>query len=79
VEGAQQRYDFVAANILTYVIVGLLDDIKTVMKPGGIFVGSGILDENQDTVVAKMKEVGFGILEVAMKEQWVALAGRYEV
>jgi ribosomal protein L11 methyltransferase len=59
--------------------VGLLDDIKTVMKPGGIFVGSGILDENQDTVVAKMKEVGFEILEVSVKEQWVALAGRYKV
>ena len=78
VKGAQQRYDFVAANILTYVIVGLLDDIKTVMKPGGIFVGSGILDENQDTVVAKMKEMRFEILEVSVKEQWVALAGRYK-
>ena len=79
VEGAQNSYDFIAANILTHVIVSLLDDVKTVIKPGGIFVGSGILEENQDIVVGKMKDVGFEIVEVAVKEQWVALAGRYKV
>lgn len=79
VEGAQNSYDFIAANILTHVIVGLLNDIKTVVKPGGIFVGSGILEENQDIVVAKMQDVGFEILEVAVKEQWAAIAGRFRV
>jgi ribosomal protein L11 methyltransferase len=79
VEGAQNSYDFIAANILTHVIVNLLDDVKMVLKPGGIFVGSGILEENQDIVVAKMQDVGFEIIEVAVKEQWVALAGRYKV
>jgi ribosomal protein L11 methyltransferase len=79
VEGTQNRYDFIAANILTRVIVGLLDDITAVIKSGGIFVGSGILAENQDIVVAKMKDMGFEILEVATKEQWAAVAGRFRV
>jgi ribosomal protein L11 methyltransferase len=79
VEGAQNSYDFIAANILTHVIVDLLGDLNAVIKPGGIFVGSGILEENQDLVVGKMKDVGFEIVEVAVKEQWVALAGRYKV
>lgn len=78
VEGTQSRYDFIAANILTHVVVSLLNNVKTVMKPGGVFAGSGILEENQDIVVAKMKEMGFEILEVAVKEQWAAVAGRYK-
>ena len=79
VEGAQNSYDFIAANILTHVIVSLLDDVKSVIKTGSIFVGSGILEENQDIVIAKMRDVGFEILEIAVKEQWVAIAGRFRV
>ena len=77
-EQAQNSYDFIAANILTHVIVGLLDNVKSVIKSGGTFVGSGILEENQDIVVAKMKDVGFEILEVVVKEQWTAVAGRFK-
>ncbi len=77
VEETENRYDFIAANILTYVILELLDSITKVLKAGGIFVCSGILEENQDMVVAKMKDIGFDILEIASKEQWVAVAGRY--
>ena len=79
VEGMEKKYDFVAANILTPVILDLLDDIQRVIKENGIFVCSGILEENQDLVVAKMKDIGFEILESASKEQWVAIAGRYKV
>jgi ribosomal protein L11 methyltransferase len=79
VEWTQNSYDLIAANILTHVIVGLLDDVRTVINPGGIFVGSGILEENQDNVVAKMKDVGFEILQVAVKEQWAAIVGRFRV
>ncbi len=77
VEQTESRYDFIAANILTHVILDLLNNITTVLKAGGIFVCSGILEENQDVVIAKMKDIGFDILEVAVKEQWVAVAGRY--
>jgi ribosomal protein L11 methyltransferase len=79
VEGTESRYDFIAANILTYVILDLLDDIKKVLKAGGLFVCSGILEENQDIVIAKMKDNGFNIFEIASKEQWVAISGRFKV
>jgi ribosomal protein L11 methyltransferase len=79
VQGLENTYDFIAANILTYIILNLLDEIKHVLKPQGIFVCSGILDENRDLVTDKMKEIGFEILEVASKEQWVAIAGRLRV
>jgi ribosomal protein L11 methyltransferase len=76
-EETESQYDFIAANILTYVILDLLDSINRVLKSGGIFVCSGILEENQDIVVAKMKDIGFNILEIASKEQWVAITGRF--
>ena len=78
VQGLENTYDFIAANILTYIILNLLDEIKYVLKPRGIFVCSGILDENRDLVTDKMKEIGFEIFEVASKEQWVAIAGRHK-
>ena len=79
VEGIEKKYDFVAANILTHVILDLLNDIKRVMKEKGIFVCSGILEENKDLVVTKMKGIGFEILESRSKEQWVAICGRFKV
>jgi ribosomal protein L11 methyltransferase len=70
------RFDLVAANILTQVIIELLDDVARLIKPGGIFICSGIIDPNRDLVAGKMRDVGFEILEIRQKEGWVALAGR---
>jgi ribosomal protein L11 methyltransferase len=79
VEEIDKKYDFIAANILTDIILNLLDDIKRVIKEEGVFVCSGILEENKDLVVAKMMDIGFEILESATKEQWVAICGRFKV
>ncbi|UCG05971.1 MAG: 50S ribosomal protein L11 methyltransferase [Desulfobacterales bacterium] len=78
-EGIERKYDFIAANILTHVILDLLDDIKQVIKKKGIFVCSGILEDNADLVAAKMKKIGFDILESRTREQWVAICGRFKV
>ena len=50
--------------------------IKKVIKDGGIFVCSGILEDNEDLIVVKMKDVGFEIIRIAGKEKWVAICGR---
>ena len=72
----QGRFDVVAANILTHVILELLEDIPRLLKPGGIFICSGIIAENKSLVSSKMKALGFEILDVPEKEGWVAIAGR---
>jgi ribosomal protein L11 methyltransferase len=77
IHGLKKKYDFIAANILTYVILELLNDIAHVLQPRGIFVCSGILDENRDLVLDRMKDIGFEILEVATMEQWIAIAGTF--
>ena len=40
-------YDLVAANILSEVIVRLLDDLPEKTTPGGIVITSGIIEKNQ--------------------------------
>lgn len=72
-----ERFDLVAANILSEVILVLLDDIRRVLSPGGVLVCSGIISENREKVTQKMAALGFEILEVREKEGWVAIAGRW--
>lgn len=71
------RFDMLAANILSDVIVLLLDDIPKVLKKGGIFIGSGIIEENKDMVMEKMRQVGFEIMEVRIREKWACIVGRH--
>ena len=70
------RFDVVAANILTHVIVELVGDVMRLLKPGGIFICSGIIESNRDLVAGKMRDVGLDVLEIRQKEGWVALAGK---
>jgi len=75
VESVNEKYHFVVANILTYVILELLEDITRVLADGAVFVCSGIIDENQNLVKAAMRN-RFDLLAVDEKEQWVAIASR---
>ena len=69
-------YDLVVANILSEVIVLLLDGLPDKMTRGGIVVTSGIIEKNQDAVTEKMAAKGLEILEIHRKEGWVAIVGR---
>jgi ribosomal protein L11 methyltransferase len=75
VNAVTERFQMVTANILSEVVLVLLDDVQQVLAPGGILISSGIIDANQDKVIDKMKATGFKILEVLSKEGWVAIAG----
>lgn len=77
VAGIEERYDLVVANILTQVIYNLLEDIEKVLNEKAIFICSGILEKNENLVIARMKTIGFDIVDVCLKDQWVAIAGRY--
>ena len=76
--GAQinASFDFIVANLYSHVILKLLDDVPRLLTAGGIFVGSGIIQENKNAVLAAMEKIKFEILETAAEEDWVAIAGR---
>lgn len=75
-DGVSGRYDVIVANILTDVILTLLDKVPSLLASGGIFIGSGIISENGGVVAEKMAALGFEILDRLEKESWVAIAGR---
>jgi ribosomal protein L11 methyltransferase len=72
-------YDIVVANILAEVILELLDRVNRVLKPGGIFICSGIIEAFQSGVLKKMAACGFSILDVQKQGDWVAIAGQVEL
>ncbi len=77
-EGIKGKYDFIVANIFTHVILELLDDLPEVLAQGGFFVCSGMFEKNKNLVVAKMKNLGFEILEIREEQEWSAIAGRLQ-
>ncbi|MDP2646666.1 MAG: 50S ribosomal protein L11 methyltransferase [Desulfobacterales bacterium] len=78
VRGLQERFDLIAANIVSQVIVDLLPDIHRVMKDDSIFICSGITGENEDRVLAGMGAARLTVLQKVVTDGWLAFAaGRY--
>lgn len=76
VENISKTYDLVVANILAEVILDLLDTVVRVLRPGGLFICSGIIEAYQMKVAEKMSGCGFDLLDVRKEGDWVALVGR---
>ncbi|MFF5993666.1 50S ribosomal protein L11 methyltransferase [Lysinibacillus sp. KU-BSD001] len=68
--------DIVVANILAEIIVTFTDDAYSIVKPGGLYVTSGIIGAKKDEVRAALEQSGFTIEEVLMMEDWVAIVAR---
>lgn len=69
-----EQFDLVTANLTTKTILILLENVKRVLIQGGIFVCSGILETDKDEVLKKMKDLGFELIEILVKEEWVSIA-----
>lgn len=71
-----EKYDIVVANILADVLVPLTPVIVNQMKPGGIYITSGIIDTKESTVVEAVKAAGLEIEEVTYQGEWVSVTAR---
>lgn len=69
-------YDIVVANILAEVLVPLTPVILKHLKPGGIYITSGIIDDKEELVVKTVRECGFEVLEVTYQGEWVSVTAR---
>ena len=75
-EGVDFQADVVVANLLTHLVLRLSPDIPKHMLPGGRYVTSGILAEQEASVVQALEELGFTVLETAEKGDWCCIAAR---
>jgi len=69
-------YDIVVANILADVLVPLTPVIVNQLKPGGIYITSGIIDDKEQTVRDAVAAAGLEILEVTYQGEWVSVTAR---
>ncbi len=71
-EIGKEKYDLVVANILADVIIPLSEVIGENLKPGGIFISSGIIYMKEEAVRDALLKNGFTILEVNKMNDWVS-------
>lgn len=69
-------YDIVVANILADVLVELTPVIFAQLKPGGLYITSGIIREKEETVVAAVEQAGLKVAEVTRQGEWVSVTAR---
>ncbi|MDF2485771.1 MAG: prmA [Herbinix sp.] len=71
-----EKYDMVVANILADVIIPLSDVIGENLKPGGIFISSGIINMKEEAVRDALILNNFTILEVNKMGDWVSFVAQ---
>lgn len=72
------RYDIITANILADVLVMLTPAAVQHLKPGGYYITSGIINENQkeQDVRGAMLAAGLEIVETTYQGEWVSVTAR---
>ncbi len=70
------KYDIVVANILAEVLVPLTPVVTGHLKPGGVYITSGIIDDKEETVIRAVEESGFRVVEVCHQGEWVSVTAR---
>ena len=63
-------YDVIVANIVSDVIIGLAGQVRPFLKPGGLFLCSGIIDDRAAEVAEALRRSGWDILETRSSEGW---------
>ena len=69
-------YDIVAANILAEVLTALTPVVTAQMKPGAIYILSGIIDDKEETVKDAVKKAGLELVDVNYQGEWVGITAR---
>ena len=68
--------DIVVANILADVIIPMAKVIPSLLKEGGVFITSGIIDFKENEVRDAIKAAGMEIIEVNHQGEWVNVTAR---
>lgn len=75
-QGFSKKVDGIVANILAEVIVTLMEDAAKLIKQGGYFITSGIIQEKKDIVTEQLIASGFAIEQTISEKDWVTIIAR---
>jgi ribosomal protein L11 methyltransferase len=73
-KGLNIKADIIVANLVTELILVLLEDIKAHLKGKSIFIASGILIEKQEIIAEALRESGFSIIDIVNEGDWAAVS-----
>ena len=68
----KEKFDFVCANILHFVLAEIMGDLKNLMKKGAIMSLSGILDEKKQMVIDAYEKENLKLIEEIHQDQWIS-------
>ena len=71
--GVTGQADVIVANILAEIILRFTEDAYELVKPGGYFITSGIIQPKKQEVRDSLEAAGFHIEEIMVMEDWVAI------
>ena len=69
-------YDIVVANIVADVIIALAPLVPAMLRPGGTFLCSGIIDDRAEEVHSALEAAGWTVLETQSADGWFAYTCR---
>lgn len=75
-EAIDEPADVVVANILAEIIMSFTDDAYLAVKPGGIYITSGIIVQKKNDVKQALEASGFIIEDIMMMEDWVTIISK---
>lgn len=71
--GVDYQPDIIVANLMADLVMMLSPAAAAQIRPGGIYITSGILDIKEETVKQAVKDAGFDIIEVLADGEWRAI------
>ena len=77
-ELSQNKYDIVVANIVADVIIGLSHTLNDFVKPGGIFIASGIIDERLEDVLDSLQFAKLSVVDIKTADGWCCIVAKLE-
>ncbi len=77
-QAGREPYDLVTANILADVLVPLSPVAVRYLKPGGLYITSGILDQKEEEVRQAVEQAGMKVIEITRQGEWVSLTAKKE-
>jgi len=75
-DGVEGEAEIIVANILAEVILRFVDEAGKLVRPGGYFITSGIIQQKKDVVKEAIIKAGFVIEEILAMEDWVAIIAK---
>ena len=75
-DGITEPADVFVANLLAEIIVRFTDDAFRLVKDGGYFITSGIINQKRQEVEEQIIKAGFEIVETIMMEDWVTIVAK---